>query len=231
MNHFKKNKNKLEKLRGIFFQFGLITAGALTLLAFEWTSPNYITVLVGDVVREIEWDYPYVKPFEVEKEQPKQKIDPPKIKHEEIKIVPDDFKEIKEIGDEKEKPKTPEFNPGEFKIIEVDPVTPPVPWAEIMPEFIGGINMMNEYLSENIKYPSKAREIGVQGKVFVQFIVGKDGEIRDIKIIRGVNKWLDEEAIRVVKEMPKWKPGKQSGRPVSVLFNLPINFKLKGVSS
>ncbi len=227
MTHLKKNK--LEKLRGIFFQFGLIVAGGITLLAFEWTSPKYAYELppAENVLDDGIWEYPPLPP-EKEIVKPKVKITQPKLITDAFKKVDDDTKIIDEKKTDPIEPVEP-FDPGKYKEpIEVDPNPAPLPFAEKMPEFIGGLEMMNKYLGNNIKYPSNARTAGIQGKVYVQFVVGKDGEIRDIKIIRGVNKWLDEEAIRVVKAMPKWSPGKQSGRPVSVLFNLPINFKLKG---
>ena len=73
---------------------------------------------------------------------------------------------------------------------------------------------------------AKAKENGIQGKVFVQFVVWKDGTIKDVKVVKGVHKTLDSEATRVVKAMPKWTPGKQRGKPVRVMFTIPINFTL-----
>jgi len=99
-------------------------------------------------------------------------------------------------------------------------------FPEENPEFKGGMQKMYEYLRDNIQYPEMAKENGIQGKVFVQFVVGKDGAIREIKILKGIHKTLDKEAIRVVKSMPKWNPGKQLGIPVSVRFTLPIKFKI-----
>jgi protein TonB len=78
-----------------------------------------------------------------------------------------------------------------------------------------------------MKYPEEAKELGVQGKVFVTFVVEVDGSITDVKVLRGIGSGCDDEAVRVVKSMPKWVPGKQRGVPVRVQFNLPINFKLQ----
>lgn len=228
MNHTKNNRNKLEKLRGIFFQLGLIVAGGITLLAFEWTSPNYIAVLEGEVVEEIEWDYNYVEPFEIIKEEIKEeKIEPPKVKSNEIEIVPDDKKIIEPDNKDEKKVVVPDL--GKFKVDEkIEEDETPSFGAEKMPEYKGGLKKLFKYLTDNIKYPDDARRAGIEGKVHVQFVVNKKGEIKDVKILRGVNKWLDEEAIRVVKGMPNWTPGKQHGKPVSVYYTLPINFKLKG---
>jgi len=98
--------------------------------------------------------------------------------------------------------------------------------VEENPEFKGGMAKLYEYLNKNISYPEMAKENGIQGKVFVQFVVWKDGTIRDIKVVKGVHKTLDKEAIRVIKSMPKWKPGKQRGKNVNARFTLPIKFRI-----
>ncbi len=94
------------------------------------------------------------------------------------------------------------------------------------PEFPGGTNAMMNFLSSNLKYPESAKNNKQQGKVFISFVVEKDGGITDVKVMRGVCEDIDAEAIRVVKSMPKWKPGKQEGKPVRVHYTLPITFKL-----
>ena len=100
--------------------------------------------------------------------------------------------------------------------------------VETMPEFPGGgQEALFKFLQSEMKYPQVAKENGIQGTVFVNFVVGQDGKIRDVKVLRGVNKMLDDEAVRVVKAMPSWKPGKQRGKPVSVSYNLPIKFTLR----
>ncbi|MEN8225218.1 MAG: energy transducer TonB, partial [Bacteroidota bacterium] len=83
------------------------------------------------------------------------------------------------------------------------------------------------YLGNNIKYPVMAKESGIQGKVYVTFVVETDGSITDVKVLRGIGGGCDEEAIRVVSTMPKWKPGKQRGKPVRVQYNLPVRFTLQ----
>lgn len=98
--------------------------------------------------------------------------------------------------------------------------------VEQQPEFPGGISALYAYVTSSLKYPEAAKMAKVEGKVFVRFVVDKTGEIRDAEIIKGLGFGMDEEAIRVVKAMPAWKPGRQSGRPVSVRFNLPVDFRL-----
>ena len=98
--------------------------------------------------------------------------------------------------------------------------------VEVMPQFPGGQIAMLKYIMENIKYPKQIMEEGIQGRVTVSFIVEKDGRVSNVRLLRSVQSALDKEAIRVVKSMPKWTPGKQNGKPVRVRFNLPVMFKL-----
>lgn len=121
---------------------------------------------------------------------------------------------------------------GPGGILEVPP-TPPVDdkphtFVEIMPEFPGGEAALSKFLKDNMRYPTVAAENGIQGIVSVTFVVSRTGEISDFKILslkKGGG--LEEEALRVVKKMPKWRPGKQNGTTVPVLFNLPVNFRLQ----
>ena len=97
---------------------------------------------------------------------------------------------------------------------------------EKMPEYYGGIDEMYRFLGENIKYPRSAVKQGIQGRVFVNFIVEADGSITNVKVLSGIGSGCDEEAVRVVKSMPKWKPGQADGKNIRVNLTLPITFKL-----
>ena len=99
--------------------------------------------------------------------------------------------------------------------------------VEQNPEFVGGTQAMYAWLGKNIKYPAAASRANISGKVFVSFTVNTDGSITDVQTLKGLGFGTDEEAVRVVKSMPRWKPGKQSGRSVRVKFNLPISFQLE----
>ncbi|MGV3560998.1 energy transducer TonB [Larkinella arboricola] len=99
--------------------------------------------------------------------------------------------------------------------------------VEQNPEFPGGMSALGQFLSKNIRYPPAASRANVSGRVFVSFVVNTDGSIQDVTVLKGLGFGTDEEAMRVVKAMPKWRPGKQSGRPVRVKYNLPINFQLE----
>jgi periplasmic protein TonB len=98
--------------------------------------------------------------------------------------------------------------------------------VEDQPQPKGGMAAFYEYVGKNLKYPAQARRMGIEGKVFVEFVVDKDGTITDVKAIKGIGAGCDEEAIRVIQLAPKWSPGKQRGRPVKVRMILPITFKL-----
>ncbi len=227
MNQFTRKNKSIEKLRGIFFQIGLIIAGGLTLVAFEWTSPiNPYELPDTDVIYEDEWEMPPILP---EKE-----IEKPDVKYTEAPKKSDLFKVVLEIPEPKPEP-TPEPTP--------EPMPEPEPWepyeepeptepeiftiVEKMPEFVGGNRARLKYLSENVKYPRADKQMGMEGTVHLQFVINKKGEIKNIEILRGVSPTIDAEAIRVLKEMPKWKAGKQRGKPVSVKFHMPIKFELR----
>jgi len=183
---------------------------------------------------------------------PPPKVDPPPIK-DQIKFVPPVVKKDEEVIEEEPPPPTIEeikdkeiatvTKEGEEGGVDeslVEPDAPPAPavieepgeeepftYVEQMPEFPDGQAALYEFLRENIKYPAIARENGISGQVVVRFVVSKDGTISKAEIVKGLGGGLNDEALRVVKKMPKWKPGKHNGRAVPVTFNLPIKFQLQ----
>ena len=99
--------------------------------------------------------------------------------------------------------------------------------VEQIPTFPGGQKALLQYISDNIKYPSIAKEQGIQGRVLVRFVVKKDGSVGEVQVLRGVHEALDKEAVRLMKSLPyKFTPGKQNGTPVNVWYTMPISFKL-----
>lgn len=100
-------------------------------------------------------------------------------------------------------------------------------FVEKMPEYPGGEKAMYEFISKNIRYPAKAVDANISGKVYVNFVIDKKGNVTNVNVIRGIGYGCDEEVIRVISLMPVWTPGKQKGRKVKVSFNIPINFNLK----
>ena len=96
-----------------------------------------------------------------------------------------------------------------------------------MPSFPGGLNGLMTFLAQNMVYPVTAQENGVQGRVTVSFVIETDGSITDVKVARSVDPFLDREAMRIVKAMPKWTPGKKDGKPVRVKYTVPVVFRLQ----
>jgi len=222
----KSPKADLERKKGLFLEIGMVLALAVTLLAFNWksyekTELTLMTRTVDNAEEEM------VQVTQQEKPPPPPK--PPQ-KTSVIEIVEDDVDieddiEIDVEADQEtevqdyvpvEEPEEEESETQIFKVVET------------MPTFPGGAAARIKYLQSNLKYPTMARESGIQGKVFVTFVVEKDGSITDVKVLRGIGGGCDEEAVRVIKNMPKWNVGKQRGKPVRVQFNMPIVFKLAG---
>ncbi len=222
----KSPKADLERRKGLFLEIGMVIALAVTLLAFNWKSyeKQELTMMTRTVDNAEE---EMVQVTQQEKPPP-----PPKPPQQTtvIEIVEDDVDieddiEIDVEADQETEVQDyvpveePEEEEEETQIFQV---------VETMPTFPGGDAARIKYLQNNLKYPTMARESGIQGKVFVTFVVEKDGSITDVKVLRGIGGGCDEEAVRVIKNMPKWKPGKQRGKPVRVQFNMPIVFKLAG---
>lgn len=224
MKNLQPQKSSLEKMRGIFFQSGLIVACGLTLVAFEWTTPVVISELPEPrIVSGDDFVLPPVT-YSVEK---------PKVKHDFVKKTGTIVKVVKTITEPIDPtPTEPIIEPVTFDptwvTVEEPVIEKDVPrmGAEHMPMFEGGDAGIFKYLKENTNYPILAKEAGIHGTVHLKFVVGKNGKIRNIEILKGVNKLLNDEAIRVVKSMPDWNPGTQHGKPVSVYYTLPIKFTL-----
>lgn len=225
MNHFQKNTKKNERMRFVYFQLGLLISFSLTFLAFEWTTYYSVKELPGNHVTEID-DIELSPVFVVEKPQPKVKIEPTVRKNMDKILITDEPIE-KNTDEPKEEPyEAPKFDQKWVPVEPVEVESAPLNFAEEMPGFVGGDKALYEYLFNNIKYPQREKQIGIEGKVYVEFVVGKKGEITDVKIKRGVSEALDAEAIRVIKAMPNWLPGKQNGRVVKVIYIMPISFKI-----
>jgi len=126
------------------------------------------------------------------------------------------IKELKDWEDRQEGKALLDENEEEYFIV-----------VEDMPEFPGGDLGLMKYIQKNVKYPPDAKGHNITGKVYISFIVDKTGSVTNIKVVRGVDKSLDDEAVRVIRSLPKYKPGNQRGKPARVMFTVPINFKLK----
>lgn len=218
----KKNENAdLERQRGTYFLIGLVCS-LLFVLGIFWigTSEGEVANL-GVLFEDVE---------QIEIPQTEQKVKPPPpppppvlkvVEDTEILDEEEDIIEETEV-DENTAIDIPDVEPVEE--VEEDQVFMVV---EDMPAFPGGEQKMFEFIAQNTVYPQLARESGVTGIVHVYFVVGKDGRVGDVRVLRGIGGGCDEEAVRVVKSMPKWSPGKQRGKPVKVQYTIPIRFFLR----
>jgi len=222
----KKNPKKdLNRQRTLFLQIGLVFALAVVFLAFEWkTYEKSESTLASSGPVQIDEEIVQI----TQQEQPPAPPKAPEVTTI-LEIVDDDVVVEDEINVDIEA----RADQAVQSYVPVMTEEEPAPVAEEIftfveeyPEFPGGDKALREYILNNIKYPEVARTSGITGTVYVQFVVEKDGSISDVKVVRGIGGGCDEDAVRVVKSMPKWKPGKQRGRPVRVYFTLPIEFKL-----
>ena len=222
----KKSENaSLEKDKLVYVLMGLVFVLSLVYVALEWTEREVTKYEVTDTE--------FLFEEEVEIQQTSQETPPPPpppaVQEVEVLNVVEDNVETESIEVNTEE--------TEQEVVIAAPVEAPVEEeeeevvfviVESMPEFPGGQQALFKYLSENVKYPVIAQENGIQGRVICQFVVNKDGSIVDVEVVRsGGDPSLDKEAIRVIKSMPKWKPGKQRGKAVRVKYTVPVNFKLQ----
>jgi protein TonB len=222
----KSPKADLENKKRIFMQIGLVVVLAIVFAAFEWSTTDVDASqfqMMDDVAAEEEI-VPITRQEEVKPPPPPP---PPKVT-DVLNIVDDDVELDEEL--DIEDTEIDENTEVEFEISmeEEDSDDAPVFFiVEEMPQFPGGDLELRKFIAQSVKYPVIAQENGIQGRVYVQFVVGTDGTVGQVKVARGVDPNLDKEAIRVVESMPKWKPGKQRGKPVKVSYTVPINFVLQ----
>ncbi len=211
----------VDRRQGLYFLIGLAITLTLVLMAFQYAyNPQSDFNIESNIVIEEDEELPDVTK---QKELPPPPKIPPKVK------VGEDEEEIEDDQPEIEDVEIEETDTVDIEVEEEEPVQEEQIFivVEESPQFPGGIQKMYEYIQKNIRYPRMEKEAGIQGRVFVTFVVEKDGSITDVRVLKGVTEGLNKEAVRVIKSMPRWKPGKQRGRPVRVRVNLPINFILR----
>lgn len=219
----KKNKKyDLERRRPLFFGIGMTIALSLTLVAFEWKSP----------IDPINMFEPVDPVFEPILDILPTKITPPPPPPKAVEFV--ETKNEEEIVDEIPEIDidTQEEEPVEVIIPEEELIEEPVDdlprnFAEVMPTYNGGMQQFYQFIADNIKYPPKAKSIGVEGKVFIQFIVEKDGSLSNIQALKGIGAGCEEEAIRVMKLVKGFSPAKQGDVRVRLQMVVPIHFTLQ----
>ena len=226
----KKNDNvNLEKSKGIFLQLGIVIVLALCLIAFEWSSgsreDNPFDTGGDEVIEEER-----IPITEMEDQQPETPPEIPKVT-EIFEIVEDNVAIDHEVlFEDDEADFDDEIQMYDFEVTEEQEEEEEEIFVvvEDMPTFRGGdVNKFREWVQQRIKYPQIAAENGIQGKVFIMFVVEPDGSVSNVTIMRGVDPALDQEAERVVESSPKWAPGKQRGAPVRVRFSITVNFQLQ----
>jgi protein TonB len=222
----KSPKVSLEDKKLIYALMGGVLVLSICFVAFEWTEKE---VTKYDVV-----DQDFLIEEEIDIQQTTQETPPPPPPPAVQEV------EILNVVDDNVKTESVEIKTEDDKDVEVviaPPVEAPVVEeveeeifvvVESMPEFPGGQQEMMKYIAENIKYPVIAQENGIQGRVICQFVIEKNGSVTDIQVVRSSgDASLDKEAERVIKTMPKWKPGKQRGKPVRVKYTIPVAFRLQ----
>ena len=208
---------------GLYLAIGLVISLALITFAFEFKSYDDSGLVdLGQVDDNFE-DVMEIPPTE----QPPPP--PPKIQQPEIIEVPDEeeIEEDIEIDLDVDITEDTEIEEMVFEEAPEEETSDEIFMVvEDQPEPEGGLQAFYNFVGKNMEYPAQARRMGVEGKVFVQFVVDKDGSLTDVKAVKGIGAGCDEEAVEIVKSAPKWKPGKQRGKAVRVRMIIPITFKL-----
>ncbi|MBM78558.1 MAG: energy transducer TonB [Crocinitomicaceae bacterium] len=210
--------------RSVFVLTGLVLIIASVLCMFEYKKIDELASSIESSLSALE-DEEILELSQPDQPPPPPPPPPPPAPPEEVEVLEEDDEreETQEIIIEQEAEVVIVVEEEEDEGPVVEEIFDVV---EEMPEFPGGAAKLYEYLGKNIKYPEMAKENGIQGKVFVKFTVMSDGKIKNVEVVRGVHKTLDNEALKVVKEMPKWTPGKQRGKAVNCNFTIPIKFKI-----
>ena len=225
----KTPKADLENKKSTWLLVGYVIVLAFMFIAFEWTKRD-IKIDTSQAITDLVFEEEIIPITE----QPEQAAPPPPPAAppiaETLTIVEDDA-DVEEttIAKSEETNQAVEIKYVPVAVEEEEPEEQTIfEVVEQMPEFPnGGMAGLMQYLSKNIKYPTIAQENGTQGRVTVQFVVNRDGSIVDAKVLRGVDPYLDKEAIRVISSMPKWKPGMQRGKAVRVKYTVPVMFRLQ----
>ena len=223
----KSPKADLEGKKTTNLFIGAIMVLAVLFVGFEWSERDRKVVTDSGIVDPVFEEE--IIPI-TEQEQPKQAPPPPEApKAEEVLNIIENDSQVEEstiqVSDDTQAAVEVKYTPVEVEEEEVDEQQI-FQVVEENPEFPGGMKECMKFLSNNIKYPQISQENGVQGRVIVQFVVNADGTIVDPVVVRGVDPYLDKEALRVIKLMPKWKPGKQRGKAVRVRYTQPVLFRL-----
>lgn len=221
----KKNSKNMDRYKTLFFEAGLVVSLFVVLSAFEWKKyDNNETSLYNQPVYDIPEDIVAITRPESEPPRPQPQTTVLDIVDDQVDVQ-DDLDINMEDDQNTVADKFVTFVDNDEPIQIDDGQIFQI--VEDQPSFPDGESALMNYLGSNIKYPQLARETNIQGTVYVTFVVESTGSISNVQVLHGIGGGCDEEAVRVVKNMPTWIPGKQRGKPVRVQFNLPIRFILK----
>lgn len=221
----------LENKKLSFLLIGLVIMLSVVYITLEWTKTEVVKYdeVAGLIDEEIEDLMPVTIQDQTPPPPPPEAVAPPPVVTE-IRLVDN----TQEVGDVQlqstESDENVEIAVAPVVVqVEEEEIDEVFPFAKIeeKPSFPGGMTELPKYLAKNTNYPLKCIEMGIEGTVQVQFVIGKDGKVTDVKVVRGKDPLLDKEALRVVSSMPAWKPGKQGGKPVKVGYVVPVRFKLQ----
>ena len=226
MEEKKTKKANLENKRPLLLSIGMVLSLSFVLLAFSWKTPVKKTADFDQLQLDAPEDF-IIPSTPAEKKQ----MSSPPLMVPEFVLVDDDT----EIDD----PDLDIFNTEitdegidvdnliNQRAIEKTDDVKIYNFVDEMPEFPGGMEALLSFIGKSVKYPVVAQENGIHGKVYVNFVINTDGSVSEARVLRGVDPALNQEALRVVNSLPRWRPGKQSGNAVRVSFNVPINFVLQ----
>lgn len=226
----KSPKADLEGGKTMSILMGLVIALAVMFVAFEWGTREVLVATASDGVADIiaEEEIEITRP---ENTPPPPPPPPPPAVVEVLNVVEDDVEieqqDILSSEDNQSEAQAQVYVPPAVVEEEEESAQQIFTVVEEMPEFPGGNTELLKYLATSIRYPVIAQENGIQGRVTCSFVVNRDGSVVDAEVVRGVDPSLDKEALRVIGLMPKWKPGKQRGKPVRVKYIVPVTFRLQ----
>ena len=225
----KTEEADLEKRRGLYLEIGLVVDVVAALVAFNVKSYDNKKIEVTQRTAEDEIEEQVIQ---TQDDTPPPPPPPePEVVTTEVNIIENDAESDKELNmdvfDKIEKQENIEIAPVQVEQEEEEVEDEIFQVVEQDPEYPGGVEALYKFIQQNLKYPQLAKENNITGRVFVQFVVEKDGSVSNVKAARDIGGGCGAEAVRVIKAMPKWTPGKQRGKAVRAAYTLPVNFVLQ----
>ncbi len=225
----KTEKADLEKRRGLYLEIGLVVVLAAALVAFNIKSYESKKIEVQQRTAEDEIEETVIQ---TQDDTPPPPPPPePEVVTTEVNIIENDAESENELNmdvfDKLEKQENVEIAQVTVEQEEEEVEDEIFQVVEQDPEYPGGVDALYKFIQQNLKYPQLAKENNITGRVFVQFVVEKDGSVSNVKAARDIGGGCGAEAVRVIKSMPKWTPGKQRGKAVRAAYTLPVNFVLQ----